>query len=133
MTKKLLFVMTILLVAGFTLMAADIDGKWTSEQAGRNGGPARVTTYTFKADGAKLTGSLTRPGFQGGDPMTTDISDGTVDGNKVSFSVKMSFGGNDMVQKYTGAVAGDELKLTMTMDGGPNGPMTREITAKKAK
>src|ERR1035438_8324927 len=37
MTKKLLFVVTLLCALSFGLMAADITGKWTSEQAGRNG------------------------------------------------------------------------------------------------
>ena len=55
MTKKLLFVVTILLVASFSLLAADVTGKWVAEQPGRNGGPPRQTTFTLKADGAKLT------------------------------------------------------------------------------
>ena len=58
MTKKLLFVITILLVASFALMAADVSGKWTFEQPGRGGGPGRPVTITLKADGAKLTGSV---------------------------------------------------------------------------
>ena len=35
MTKKLLFVMTILLVVAFVASAADVTGKWTYEMAGR--------------------------------------------------------------------------------------------------
>ena len=62
MTKKLLFVMTILLVASFALMAADVSGKWTFEQPGRGGNPGRPVTITLKADGTKLTGSV--PGLR---------------------------------------------------------------------
>jgi hypothetical protein len=37
MTKKLFFVVTILLVVAFAAMAADVTGKWVYEQAGRGG------------------------------------------------------------------------------------------------
>ena len=49
MTKKLLFVMTILLVASFALMAADVSGKWTFEQPGRGGNPGRPVTKIGRA------------------------------------------------------------------------------------
>ena len=64
MTKKLFFPITILLVAAFTLMAADVSGKWTYEQPSRGGGQARPVTITLKQDGDKLTGSV--PGFARG-------------------------------------------------------------------
>jgi hypothetical protein len=75
MTKKLLFVMTILLVASFALMAADVSGKWTFEQPGRGGNPGRQVTMTLKADGAKLTGTM--PGMGRGRRSSSDeITDG---------------------------------------------------------
>ena len=132
MTKKLLFVITILLVASFALMAADVSGKWTFEQPGRGGNPGRPVTITLKVDGAKLTGSV--PGMgRGGDnpPPPTEITDGKVDGNNVSFTVKREFNGNTMVTKYEGTISGDELKLKITRDG-QNGPQTTEVTAKRA-
>ena len=64
MTKKLLFVTTILLVVAFVAFAADVTGKWTYEQPGRNGGAGRPTTITLKQDGTKLTGSV--PAQMGG-------------------------------------------------------------------
>src|SRR5262245_58664606 len=100
MTKKLLFVVTIALVFAFAAMAADVTGKWTFEQPGRGGGPGRPVTITLKQDGAKLTGSV--PGFArgGGDaPPPTEITDGKVDGNNVSFTVKREMGGQTNVQK----------------------------------
>jgi hypothetical protein len=133
MTKKLLFVMTILLVASFALMAADVSGKWTFEQPGRGGNPGRPVTITLKADGAKLTGSV--PGFArgGGEaPPPTEITDGKVDGNNVSFTVKREFNGNTMVQKYEGTVSGDEMKLKIIRNGQDGTPMTNEVTAKRS-
>lgn len=131
MTKKLLFVMTILLVAAFGLMAADASGKWVAEQPSRNGGAPRQTTFNFKVDGSKLTGTVTTPGMRGGEPTTTEISEGKVDGDNISFTVTRSFGDRTMKQEYTGTVSGDSINLKVNMEG-PNGPMTREMTAKKA-
>ncbi len=148
MTKKLLFVVTLMLVVAFALMAADITGKWVAEQPGRNGGPARQITFDLKADGATLTGTMTGGmggggrrgggggggggGRQGGGaPQAREISDGKVDGNNISFTVKVEFNGNTMVSKYEGTLSGDELKLKVTRDT-PDGPMTSEMTAKRS-
>jgi hypothetical protein len=133
MTKKLVFVMTILLVASFALMAADVSGKWTFEQPGRGGNPGRPVTITLKADGAKLTGSV--PGMgRGGDnpPPPTEITDGKVDGNIVSFTVKRETPNGSMVIKYEGTVSGDEMKLKITRNGQDGTPMTNEVTAKRS-
>ena len=94
MTKKFLLVVMTMCVMTLAVMAASIDGKWTSEMAGRNGGAPRVTTYVFKADGDKLSGSMTMPGFGGGDPIVGKIDAGKIEGNKVSFKVTLDFNGN---------------------------------------
>ena len=127
MTKKLLFVMTILLVASFALLAADVSGKWVAEQPGRDGGPPRQTTFVLKADGAKLTGSFTGGG-RGGTPTTIEISDGKVDGDNVTFTVKRETPNGTMETTYKGTVSGDEMKLKFTMMD-----QDREITAKRSK
>jgi hypothetical protein len=126
MTKKLLFVMTILLVASFALMAADVSGKWVAEQPGRNGGPPRQMTFVFKADGAKLTGTFTGGG-RGGAPTAIEISDGKIDGDNISFTVKRETPNGPMETNYKGTVSGDELKLKFTMMD-----QEREITAKRS-
>ena len=131
MTKKLLFVMTILLVASFALMAADVSGKWTFEQPGRGGNPGRPVTITLKAEGGTLTGSMPAGGRGGaGEPVA--ISDGKVDGNNVSFTVKREFNGNTMITKYEGTVNGDEMKLKITRTGQDGTPMTNEVVAKRS-
>ena len=127
MTKKLLFVVTILLVASFALLAADVSGKWVAEQPGRNGGPPRQTTFVLKAEGTKLTGTMTGGGGRGGAPTPIEITDGKVDGDKVSFTVKRETQNGPMESKYEGTVSGDELKLKFSMNGND-----REITAKRS-
>ena len=131
MTKKLLFVMTILLVASFALLAADVSGKWTFEQPGRGGNPGRPVTITLKVDGSTLTGTMPAGGRGGGgDPIA--ISDGKVDGNAISFIVKREMNGNTMITKYEGVVSGDELKLKITRNGQDGTPMTTEVVAKRS-
>jgi hypothetical protein len=132
MTKKVLFVVTLTLVAAFSLLAADVTGKWVAEQPGRNGGPPRQSTFMLKADGMKLTGTMTGGGGRGGAPTPIEISDGKIDGDKVSFTVKRETQNGPMETKYSGTVAGDELKLKFTMQG-PDGPTDRELSAKRAK
>jgi hypothetical protein len=116
-----------------TAVAADIDGKWIREFQGR-GGQSMTITYNFKAEGTTLTGTVSSP--MGGE---NAISDGKIDGDNISFIVKANFGGNEMTMKYKGTVAGDEIKLTMEMEGGMGGPgggpgaKPTEMTLKRAK
>ncbi len=131
MTKKLLFVTTILLVLAFAAVAADVSGKWVWEQAGRQGGNPVQISLTLKAEGSKLTGTMTRPGRDGN--MDMPISDGKVDGNNVTFKVTMQFGDNSFTTDYAGTVSGNEMKLKVTRPGRDGGaPTTTEVTAKKA-
>ena len=131
MTKKLLFVTTILLALAFVAMAADPSGKWVYEQPGRGGGDPIKVTLNLKAEGGKLTGSTSRPG-RDGNVMETQISEGKVDGNNIAFKTTMNFGGNSMTTDWTGTLEGDTLKLKSTGMGRDGSPQTREFTAKKA-
>ena len=135
MTKKLLFIVTIALVLAFSLLAADVTGKWVAEQPGRNGGPPRQTTFDLKQDGTKLTGTMTGGmggrGGGGAAPAPIQITDGKVEGNNVSFTVKRETPNGTMTQKFEGTVNGDEMKLKITREGR-NGPMTNEVTAKRS-
>ncbi len=119
------FALTVL--AGAAL-AADITGKWTAQMAGRDGGEGFTLTYTFKQDGAKLTGTVQGPM---GDPM--EIKDGKVEGDKLSFT--MSFEGPNGAMKINneGTIAGDEIKLTSKFEGGDFGGDRPPMTLKRAK
>jgi hypothetical protein len=107
----------IIALAALTLgvsFAADIDGKWTGQVQGRRG--TQTQTLMLKADGNMLTGSI-----QGGRGGPVDISNGTIDGDTVSFTVFREFGENKITQQYKGTLSGGELKLTMS--GGRREPM----------
>ena len=100
-----------------TAWAADIAGTWKGSQEMM--GQTMERSFTFvvdKSDPTKFTG--TSPGRQGGE---NQITDGKIDGDKVSFNVKMT-GKMEMTMKYSGTVKGDEMTLTMTMDFGAGGP-----------
>jgi hypothetical protein len=99
-----------------TVFAADVTGAWTGDMKSPDGNSFRIS-FTFKQDGAKLTGTIAGPQ---GDPM--EIADGKVDGDKLSFSVTF----NGMTIKHEGVINGDEIKLTSKTDSGdfPGGEMT---------
>jgi hypothetical protein len=100
-----------LLLAG-SVFAADVDGKWAGRMSTPNGD--MPVAFTFKADGAKLTG--TTAGLDGAD---VKIADGKVDGNKISFTVTFDFGGMDIVLSYKGVVTKDEIKFDIEVMGMP--------------
>jgi hypothetical protein len=114
---------SLIALAALTLwvsFAADIDGKWTGQVQGRNGPQSQ--SIMLKAAGNTLTGSI-----EGGRGGPVEISNGTIDGTNVSFSVVREFGGNKVTQEYKGTFSGGELKLTVS--GGRGEP--REVTYKK--
>ena len=103
-------------------MAADVSGKWAGDMPGR-GGDSTPTTFTFKVDGEKLTGSMTGP--QGDIP----LQEGKVAGNQISFSTTLDFGGNSVKIVYKGAVSGDQIKMSREREGSGQ---PREFTIKRA-
>jgi hypothetical protein len=80
----------------------------------------------------KLTGTVPGGGGKGAPPTEVEITNGKVDGNNISFEVKRSMGGNDVVFKYEGTLDGDTMKLKITRPGQDGSPVTTEATAKRA-
>ncbi len=122
--KSRLFAALVFATLATASFAADITGKWTAEVPGRNG-QTRTSTFDFKVDGEKLTG--TTSGMQGDVPLV----DGSVKGDDIAFNVEMNFNGNTMKMMYKGKVAGDVIKMTRTREGA-EGP-AQEFEAKRAK
>jgi len=91
--------------------AADISGTWIGSTSGGNGDFS--LTYSFKQDGDKFTGTVIGPQ---GDPMP--LIDCKLDGDKISFAVKVDMGGNAATFSSKGIVKGDEITLTTTNDAG---------------
>jgi len=117
--KTVAWTLVLLLVAGIAVFAADIDGKWKAEmkRPGRDGGEITITTvFNLKADGSKVTGSVTVSGPWGDREAT--VSDGKIDGNKFSFTTTMEGPNGSMTTKYEGTIEGDTLKGTSAREGG---------------
>jgi hypothetical protein len=94
----------------------DPNGTWKWSQPGRNGAPDREFSVTLKADGGKLTGSLTAPGRGGGDPVSTDISNGKITGDQISFEIVRDTQNGSVTNRYAGKISGDTI--TGTQPGG---------------
>jgi hypothetical protein len=140
MRKNLALATILVIAAAIGAKAADITGKWVADVPGRNG--TTQMTFELKADGKKLTGTVSgltgagggRRGGASADPSApTDrqISDGKVDGAKVSFSVKIDRNGQTMVTTYKGTFTDDQLKLKQTREGR-NGDQTTDIVAARS-
>lgn len=122
--RMVTFAAVLVLASAALAWAANIDGKWVAQVPGR-GGQTQEQTFTFKADGEKLTGTVTGP--RGEAP----ISDGVIKGDDISFTQTFDMQGNSVKVIYKGKVSGDEIKFTRAREGG-NQPPT-EFTAKRAK
>ena len=103
------------------LLAADITGTWTASFDTQIG--VQNYTYTFKADGNKLTGRVKSQYSDG------EISEGTVNGDDISFVENLTFEGMPLRIVYKGKMSGDEIKLTRVVAE----TFTEEAVAKRSK
>ena len=120
MKKRLVLLCALFALGSMVALAADVDGKWMSEApAGGKGGPQ---TFTFKASGKTLTGTL--DAGRGG---PVDIAKGMIDGDKIMFEVtRAGRDGANQTTKYEGTVSGSSIKLTFDNGRGP-----RDLELKK--
>jgi hypothetical protein len=110
-----------LMAGALSMLAADINGKWTATMQGR-GGQSREVVYNLKADGAKLTGTQSTPNGE------RELEKGKIDGDTIMWEQTMNMGGESRTMSYTGKVAGDVIKVKMKA-----GEMEREFEMKRAK
>ena len=122
------------------VFAADPSGnwKWTEQSRGSRGGGGgggtpREVTLTLAVKDGKLTGKMNRPG-RDGNVTATEISNGMIKGDEISFSVERQYGDNKFVTKYSGKLAGDTITGNSESPGRNGGePTKREWMAKRAK
>jgi len=138
--KMFILAVSVLFFMVGSSFAANVTGTWVAERempkmqggpggggpgGGMGGGPGggmggmsgpMKFTFDLKQSGSKVTGKVQGP-F--GDP--NEIQDGKIEGNKISFIIKMSMMGNEMTMKYEGTVSGDEISFKQTMEGGMGG------------
>ena len=116
--KKLISLCALFALTTVMALAADVTGTWKGEANpnGRGGPP----NFTLKQDGSTLTGKTT---LRGND---VEISNGKVDGDKVSFEVTFEGQNGKQTTKYSGSVSGTTMKLSAESARG-----TREVTLTK--
>ncbi len=107
--RTFLTVIVAVFCSAMFLCAASVDGVWKADYTSPDG-TQRQSTFHLKADGEKLTGKVVS---QMGE---SEIKDGVVKGDNVSFSVVRNFNGQEFTLKYEGKVAGDELKLKVAFN-----------------
>lgn len=119
MRKAIVIVTAVLGLAFAALGAEEAAGTWKATLETPNG--AQENTFVLKVDAGRITGTVS-----GGMLGTVQISEGKVDGDKISFSINSDFG----VIRYSGTIKGDDMKLTLVAG---DGQFTLDLSAKRSK
>ena len=123
--KRILYfsVLITMVFCAVVAFAVDLTGSWSGTSKGPNGEDFTLD-LKLKQEGGTLTGTVTGPE---GNPI--DITDGKVDGDKMSFNVSV----NSMTIAHEGVVKGDdEIALTAKFPQGSNIP-DMQIDLKRVK
>jgi predicted aconitase with swiveling domain len=120
--RKLLATGAVLALLPLAALAADISGTWTTSFESQVG--VQTYTYTFVVKGSQVTGTFKSANGEGA------ITDGKLEGDKLTFVENMSYQGQALKIAYTGTVvSADEIKFSRDV-GGQGG---ESFTAKRAK
>jgi len=102
--------------------AADVSGTWTAEfdtQVGKQN-----YTYVLKVSGSQLIGKAKSANGE------TELKDGKVEGDAVTFVEMLNFQGMELKVTYKGkVVSADEIKFTRDVAG----MVQEELVAKRSK
>lgn len=98
-----------LLASAASALAADVTGKWKGPMEGTGGD----VVLDLKADGVTVTGTMSD---SEGKPRP--ITKGSLDGDKISFTVASEWQGNPITLLVTGTVSGDTMNLKIQTEDG---------------
>lgn len=107
--KVRLALLASLLVAS-TAAAQDISGTWTGVVSVT--GTDTPVVWTFKAEGAKLTGGVSQDGGA-----VMPLKDGKIDGKKLSFTLPVQMQDQALTVNYKGELSDSGIKLTGEASG----------------
>ena len=110
---------------------ADAAGTWTWTMAGRQGGADRKFTAKLKVEGDKVTGKVSFPS-RNGDVRESEIQDGKIKGDEISFATSREMNGNTITTKYSGKISGDSIKGKMEFERNGE-PVKRDWEAKRGE
>jgi len=100
--------MLALIAISLSVTGADISGKWSAEFETQIG--VQKYVFTLDQDGENLSGKANSE--IGETKNETELVEGKVDGNTVSFAEMLTFQGNEIRITYQGKVEGNEIKFT---------------------
>ena len=123
MKTRFFGIVALLLATAVSAAAGDLVGHWTAQFDSPIG--VQKYVYDFKKSGDAVTGEATFDHSMG--KGTVALSNVKLDGDKVSFEEPLTINGDTITIKYSGTLAGDELKLTRVV--GNFG--TEQLTAKR--
>lgn len=119
MRRLILILMAVLGLSAAAFGAEQASGTWKATLDTPQG--SQENTFVLKEDGGKVTGTIS-----GGMLGSVQISDGKLDGDKISFSITTDFG----TITYKGTIKGDDMNLTLTVG---DGQFTLAVAAHRAK
>ena len=104
--RSIVFSILFLFVCSVAVFAADFNGTWTAAIDTQVG--VQNYTFTFKVEGEKLTGKA-KSAFANAE---TDLTEGVVKGDDISFVENLVYEGMPLKITYKGKISGDEIKFT---------------------
>ena|SRR5688572_4105704 len=121
--RSIVFSILFLFVCSIAVFAADFNGTWTAAIDTQVG--VQNYTFTFKVEGEKLTGKA-KSAFANAE---TEITEGVVKGDDISFVENLVYEGMPLKIVYKGKITGDEIKFTRNVAEIADEP----FVAKRAK
>ena len=118
--KRTQFILIGIALLAAALPAADVNGKWKGQMQTGD----RELTFDLKADGEKLTGTVS-----GLIDRAIEIKDGKVQGDTVSFWVMSEYQGQPVKLVYRGNASASEIRFNM---GTEDGSWGTELLARRA-
>ena len=108
MTKQsvLFSILSIAVFCVAAFAAGDFNGNWTAAIDTQIG--VQNYVFTFKVEGEKVTGKAKSELAM----TTTDLTEGAVKGDDISFVENLDFQGMPLRITYKGKISGDEIKFT---------------------
>jgi hypothetical protein len=120
--RKKIITAAALVLLPLAALAADISGTWATSFDSQVG--VQTYTYTFVVKGSEVTGRFKSANGEGA------ITEGKLEGDKLTFVENMDYQGQALRIVYSGTVvSADEIKFKRDV-GGQGG---EEFTAKRAK
>lgn len=121
MKQQLMRTIVLLAAMAAFAFAADVTGTWTATFDTQVG--SQAYTYVFKQEGTKLTGKAISAFAKA----ETPITEGSVNGDDITFVEDLNYEGMPLHIVYKGKISGNEIKFIRNMADIAN----EEATAKK--